>query len=166
MDKLNEALIAIRRVLRATDNHAKALGRETNLTTSQLVLLQSIGDNGEMTVGEMADEVKLAQASVTTIVDRLQQVGLVVRKRGDSDKRKVYVSMTEEGARLLERAPMALHDRFSERFAALEEWEQSMIVATLQRVGTMMGAERIDAAPLLDSELIGQRNDADDRGQH
>jgi hypothetical protein len=30
----------------------------------------------------------------------------------------------------------------------------------------MMGAERIDAAPLLDSELIGQRNDADDRGQH
>ena len=166
VDKLNEALIAIRRVLRATDTHAKALGRATNLTTSQLLVLQSIADSGEMTVGEIAGEVKLAQASVTAIVDRLQQAALVKRTRGDRDKRKVYVSVTEEGFRLLERAPMALHDRFSARFAGLEEWEQTMIVAVLQRVATMMDAEKIDAAPLLDAELIHHDVGDEDRRRH
>ncbi|MFC6856247.1 MarR family winged helix-turn-helix transcriptional regulator [Marivibrio halodurans] len=163
LDKLNDALIAIRRVLRATDSHAKALGRATNLTTSQLLVLQSIADSGEMTVGEIAAEVKLAQASVTTIVDRLQQDGLVRRTRGDTDKRKVYVSVTEEGFALLKRAPMALHDQFSARFATLEDWEQTMIVAVLQRVANMMGAEKIDAAPLLDAELINQQEETDRR---
>lgn len=164
LDKLNDALIAIRRVLRATDSHAKDLGRATNLTTSQLLVLQSIADSGEMTVGEIAGEVKLAQASVTTIVDRLQSEGLVRRTRGDSDKRKVYVSVTETGFDLLKRAPMALHDQFSARFASLEDWEQTMIVAVLQRVANMMGAEKIDAAPLLDAELIHQQED--DRRRH
>lgn len=165
LDKLNEALIAIRRILRATDSHAKELGRVTNLTTSQLLVLQSIADAGEMTVGEIATEVKLAQASVTSLVDRLQAAGLVKRTRGAADKRKVFVSVTDEGYALLERAPMALHDRFSARFGALDDWEQTMLVAVLQRVAGMMDAQKIDAAPLLDAELINQSTDPDQGGR-
>lgn len=166
VDKLNDALIAIRRILKASDSHAKALGKATNLTTSQLLVLQSIADAGELTVGEIAGEVKLAQASVTTLVDRLQTAGLVKRTRGDTDKRKVFVSCTEDGLKLLERAPMALHDRFSTRFQGLEEWEQTMLVAVLQRVAGMMDAGQIDAAPLLDAEALTQSNEPDPTHRH
>lgn len=154
MDTLNEALIALRRILRAADNHAKILGKSTNLTTSQLLVLQAIGESGELTVGEIAGEVKLAQASVTALVDRLQAMGLVCRIRGDSDKRKVFVRPTDAGRDLLERAPTALHDRFSDRFRQLEPWEQTLIVSVLQRVSSMMDAGDIDAAPLLDAHQI------------
>ena len=50
---------------------------------------------------------------------------------------------------MLEVAPTPLQDVFSNRFAVLEDWEKSMIVAALQRVATMMNAEEIDASPVL-----------------
>ena len=103
-----------------------------------------------MTVGEIAEKVNLAQASVTAIIDRLQEFGLLTRQRGDSDKRKVYAHLTEQGIDVLNRAPTALHDRFS------EPWEQMQMAAVLERVAAMMDADRIDAAPMLDHEQIGR----------
>lgn len=154
MERLNAALVAMRRILRATDIHAKQLSRETNLKTSQLLVIQTIDEVGEMTIGEIAASVNLAQASVTAIVQRLQDAGLLTRQRGDSDKRKVYVRLTSEGREVLERAPTALHDRFSERFSELADWEQMQMVAVLERVAAMMDADRIEAAPVLDHEQI------------
>ena len=156
LDTLHESLVAIRRILRATENNAKDLGKATNLSTSQLLVLQAVEEVGEMTVGEITAEVKLAQASVTELVDRLQTKQLVVRQRGDTDKRKVYVRLSDEGQSILDRAPRALHDRFSERFIRLDTWEQTMILSVLQRVATMMDASDIDAAPLLDTGHVHQ----------
>lgn len=158
MDKLHEALISIRRILRASDMHAKKLGKVAGLKTSQLLVLQSLDEAGEMTVGEIAGKVNLAQASTTALVDKLQSMKLVSRARGDTDKRKVYVRLTETGRDVLNRAPMALHDRFSDNFRELEEWEQSFLVAGLQRVAQMMDASDIDVAPVLDHQVIVEKN--------
>jgi hypothetical protein len=46
-------------------------------------------------------------------------------------------------------APTPIQDTFSKRFAELDEWEKSMIVAAFQRVAMMMNAEDIDASPVL-----------------
>lgn len=154
MERLNAALVAMRRILRATDIHAKRLSRATNLRTSQLLVMQTIDEFEEMTVGEIAAKVNLAQASVTAIIDRLQESGLLSRQRGDTDKRKVYVHLTAQGRAVLHRAPTALHDRFSERFTELEDWEQTQMVAVLERVAGMMDADRIEAVPVLDHEQI------------
>lgn len=158
MDKLHEALISIRRILRASDIHAKKLGKVTGLKTSQLVVLQSLEEFGEMTVGEIAGKVNLAQASATALVDRLQSMNLVMRARGNTDKRKVFVQLTDQGRSVLDRAPMALHDRFSDKFKALDDWEQNFLIAALQRVSGMMDASDYDVAPLLDHEVIIEKN--------
>ena len=154
MERLNAVLVAMRRILRATDIHAKQLSRETNLKTSQLLVIQTIDEIGEMTIGEIAARVNLAQASVTAIVHRLQEAGLLARQRGDTDKRKVFVQLTPEGRDVLARAPTALHDRFSERFAELEDWEQMQMLAVLERVAAMIDADGMEAAPMLDHEQI------------
>jgi len=54
----------------------------------------------------------LTQATVTTLLNRLQERGLVTRRRGEDDRRKVYVELTPEGIRQLDRAPESLHERF------------------------------------------------------
>lgn len=149
MDKLNEALISIRRILRATELHGKALRVATGLKTSQLLVLQALEEEPELTVGEITGQVHMAQASVTAIVARLEDMGLVTRTRGTSDKRKVFVRLTDAGHDVLEQAPEALHQRFAEQFEPLETWEQTMLVASLQRVASMLDAADIDAAPIL-----------------
>ena len=56
---------------------------------------------------------------------------------------------TAKGLRLLESAPSPLQDRFRSEFSKLEEWEQTQMLASLQRIAAMMDAEQLDAAPVL-----------------
>src|SRR5690606_33271932 len=92
----------------------------------------------------------LSQATITTILDRLEKRELIQRTRGSTDKRRVYARLTEAGSALLEKAPTPLQEEFIERFSELNDWEQSLILSSLQRVAAMMNAGDIDASPVLD----------------
>lgn len=145
-----DVLIALRRIVRATDRYSRRLSKEAGLTAPQLLVMQSIAREDELTMGQVAEAVSLSQATVTTILDRLEARGLVKRKRGEQDKRRVYAYLTTVGKELLLKAPTPLQVEFVERFNRLEHWEQLQILSSLQRVAKMMKAEEIDASPVLD----------------
>lgn len=144
-----QVLVALRRVIRATDLHSKRLSKHAGLTGPQLLIMRTIRALGEVTIGTIADKVSLSQATVTTILDRLEQRNLVYRVRSTQDKRKVHAHLTEQGDEILARAPNPLQEDFIKKFQSLDEWEQTMILASLQRVANMMDADDIDASPVL-----------------
>ncbi|MGO1463344.1 MAG: MarR family winged helix-turn-helix transcriptional regulator [Oleiphilaceae bacterium] len=150
MNNHEHVLVALRRVIRATDLHSKRLSKNAGLTGPQLLIMRTIRELGEVTIGTIADKVSLSQATVTTILDRLEHRQLVYRVRSTRDKRKVHAHLTESGADILSRAPNPLQEQFIKKFQNLHEWEQNMILASLQRVANMMDADDIDASPVLD----------------
>lgn len=150
VNNYEQVLVALRRVIRATDLHSKRLSKHAGLTGPQLLIMRSIRDLGEVTIGTIADKVSLSQATVTTILDRLEHRKLIYRVRSTRDKRKVHAHLTEEGVAILDRAPQPLQEEFIRKFQSLHEWEQTMIIASLQRVANMMDADDIDASPVLD----------------
>lgn len=147
---IDEVLISLRRVIRATDLHSKYLAKTTGLTAPQILLLQTIRNKGQLTIGELANEMSLSQATVTTIIDRLEKRQLVYRERSDQDKRKVHAFLTDSAIEILKSAPTPLQEHFARQFSNLQEWEQTMIISALQRVAQMMDAQHIDASPVLD----------------
>ena len=151
METYDQVLVSLRQIIRAIDLHSKRLERESGLTGPQLLVMQLIGTSGEITAGVIAREVSLSQATVTSILDRLEKKGLLQRIRSTDDKRKVMVSLTEEGGKALETAPTLMQESFIKAFNHLEDWEQNLILSSLQRVADMMNATDLDAAPLLDS---------------
>jgi len=156
----NAVLSALRRLIRAADLDARDLARQTGLTTSQLLVLELLESSGELTVGAIAREVGLAQGTVTHLIDRLVERGLLCRRRANSDRRQVKVAISEQGASLLAAAPTPLQTRFLEGFARLAGWEQMAILSSLQRLAHLMGAEALEAAPVLDVGHIDQTPDA------
>ncbi len=150
IEPIEEVLITLRRLIRATDLHSKQLVKTAGITAPQLLLLRAIHDQGEVTIGEIANEVSLSQATVTTILDRLEKRELVYRVRSNRDKRKVHAYLTEAGRDLLQNAPLPLQEHFIRQFKDLKNWEQTMILSSLQRVVQMMDAQHLDAAPMLD----------------
>lgn len=150
MDNYEHVLVALRRVIRATDLHSKRLSKISGLTGPQLLIMRTIRHLGEVTIGTIAESVSLSQATVTTILDRLEHRQLVYRVRSTKDKRKVHAHLTDSGADILARAPNPLQEEFIKKFQSLREWEQTMILASLQRVANMMDADDIDASPVLD----------------
>jgi DNA-binding MarR family transcriptional regulator len=150
LDRIDEVLTSLRRVIRATDLHSRQLAKLSGLTAPQILLLQAISKLEEATIGELAKEVSLSQATVTTIIDRLEKKELLKRERSSVDKRKVHAYLTSKGMETLRDAPLPLQDHFARHFNDLQEWEQTSIIAALQRIAYMMDAEHIDASPVLD----------------
>jgi len=149
MDNYQHLLVALRRINKATDLGAKHLARATGLTTPQLLVMQSFRDGVSLTVSDVAREINLTQATTTSIVIGLERRGFVHKRRDATDKRRVIVSPTPAGQQLIIDAPKTLQDLLEREFEALEQWEQSFIIAALQRLAKLMNAEEIDAAPVL-----------------
>ncbi len=153
-------LRALRRVLRATEIGSRQLATATGLTPSQLLVLREIDMRDSATPGTIAHTLQFSQATITTIVDRLESLRFVQRQRSEKDKRQFHLKTLPEGKAALADAPDPLQMTFTDRFVALPTWEQAMILAAVERLATLMDAQNIDAAPLLDSGLIDRSGPA------
>lgn len=150
----DNVLISLRRIIQAIDLHSRQLARQHGITTPQLIILKQIEGQKTITVSEVAKQVSLKQATVTDILNRLERKGLVVRQKDTDDRRRVLVKETDLGKKLLEAAPSPLQETFLEKFENLEDWEQNMILTSLQLLGTMMADDEISAAPILSTGLL------------
>lgn len=144
----------MRKILRKTELNSKALMRETGLTPSQLVFMQLLEDGSEQTAGSVAARMGITQATATALIHKLEAQGMIVRRKGQSDRRQVWLSLTPAGREVLAIAPDGVHARFHEQFTALEEWEQLMLIAALERVASLLGQDDMDAAAVLDSSAM------------
>ncbi len=156
MDNLsteNQVIVALRRISRAIDLHSRALVQECGLTAPQLAALQALAELQPVPVSGVARHIHLSLATVTGIFNRLEARGLVTRSRNGQDRRTVIVELTLAGAELMKSAPSLLQDGFRHELAKLEQWEQTQLLSSLQRIAAMMHAEGIEAAPVLGSGI-------------
>src|SRR5690606_29944438 len=133
---MHDLYLALRRLQRATEIHAKRLGRHTGLTPIPLLTLHSI------------------QATLSTIIDRLESRDLLKRVRSQSDKRKVHLTLTEKGEAVIQAEPALLPSAFLERFGQLADWEQLMLLASLQRVAGLFEEGQQTSHVLMDDEPL------------
>jgi DNA-binding MarR family transcriptional regulator len=115
---------ALRRFLRRSER----IARQSGLTPQRYLLLLMIkgaaGGTEQTTVTELADRLQLAQSTVTELVRRAEEVGLVTREQSQDDARVAHLRLTEEGdRRLMESFTILATERgqLQEAFAQLNE---------------------------------------------
>ena len=82
-----------------------ALLSQHALTLPQFLVLAAIHQHGTgCPIGKLAEEMFQSYPTMTGIVDRLKDAGLVARGDDPADRRKVVISLTREGSTLLNRA--------------------------------------------------------------
>jgi len=148
-----DAVSAMRRILRSVEAQARALMAQTGLTPSQLVLLQQLEGGRERRVSDLAAALGISSATTTVMTQKLEARDLLHRRPGSTDRRQIWLSLSEKGEAALQAAPDSVQAHFAAGFEALEVWEQMMIVACLMRVADLLNAE-VDAAPILDSQPV------------
>jgi DNA-binding MarR family transcriptional regulator len=151
----DEVLISLRRLIRAIDLHSRYLSKHFGLTGPQLIILRELSRAGEMSPGEVASSVSLSQATVTGISDRLEKRGLITKTKSKIDRRRVVIRPTEACQQLLDQAPPPIQESFLIQFDRLKDWEQAMILSSLQRLVQMVDAKDIEASPVLTVGPIG-----------
>ncbi|HEX8890319.1 MAG TPA: MarR family transcriptional regulator [Pyrinomonadaceae bacterium] len=101
-----ESLSAFRHALRQFLKFSEEATRAVGLTPTQhqaLLAIKGFPEREQMTNGELAERLHIKHHSAVGLINRLEAQGLVVRQKGDSDRREVYVTLTKRGAKLLER---------------------------------------------------------------
>ena len=74
------------------------------ITYPQYLVLLSLWEKNDVTVSDLCRELYLASNTITPILKRLEQRGLIYRNRSIEDERKVIVSLTEKGMDLKQNA--------------------------------------------------------------
>ncbi len=154
----DQIVAAIRQIIRAVDLHSRRLVDGHGLTGPQLAVLQEVLRLGPVSPKLLSQSVHLSQATVTGIVQRLERRSLVSREPSPDDRRSVRIAISPLGRTLLEASPSLLQDRFRDSLSGLKEWERLQILATLQRVAGLMGAEDLFTSPHLATGEIAERN--------
>lgn len=99
---------AFRAAMRAFLRKSEQIARASGLTPQRYLLLLMIKGNPDgseqATVTNLAERMQLAQSTVTGLVGRAEQVGLIERKGSDVDARVANLRLTREGERRLSRA--------------------------------------------------------------
>jgi DNA-binding MarR family transcriptional regulator len=104
------------------------------LSMSEFVTLWSVKVGGEMEAGEVAAEVGLPPSSFTGLAKRLEDRGLLARRRHPNDGRSVLVAITPSGEELVAEAFRLANSGARAMTAALEPHEVDQLGELLQRV--------------------------------
>ncbi len=157
MNRTNATLTALRRILRVTERHGRDVARSVGLTAVQLRLLKFADDTKDATPKALAQKMQVSQATVTALLDKLVRHGMIERLQSETDRRQKRIVVTQAGAAALINAPDPMQRDFAKRFEALQDWEQAMILAAVERISVLLDAEDIDASPILATgDMIGE----------
>lgn len=128
---------ALRRLQQGSEVHAKRLGRYGGLTPLQLLVLQVLDIEQEITASGLAKRVSLSQAALSGVLDRLESRGLLARRRDEKDRRKQWLLLEDAGRDALRTAPPLIPEYVMARFAELPEWERHAVLAGLLRAAEL-----------------------------
>lgn len=103
-----------------------------NLTFPQALVLSVLGAEGPMPISRLAEQTGSANSTVSGIVDRLEKLELARRVRSETDRRVIYVEVTERYADLRDRAETGVNEYFDGLLGVLKPEEQASICEALQ----------------------------------
>jgi DNA-binding MarR family transcriptional regulator len=78
-----------------------AADADANMTCRQMAILALVAEHPGLSNGPIAGAMKISRPVVTRAADRLTELGLLLRVQDDEDRRKVCLTVTAAGRRLL-----------------------------------------------------------------
>lgn len=137
-------LDAVRRIVQALREASRLAERHVGLSGAQLFVLQKLAETPDISVNELAALTHTHQSSVSTVVARLVELGLVQRKTSKADARSVQLSLSAGGRRVASRAPDVPQDRLIRAIEQLKPARRRQLASALGEVAeAMVGIEHV-----------------------
>jgi DNA-binding MarR family transcriptional regulator len=136
------ALGSLRSVIRTFNVLTKKLERRLGLSGAQLEVLECLRDHPGLSLSDLATRSSTDLSTMSVVVGRLVDRGLVLRQRAADDKRRGELTLTEAGEAVLDEAPPSVPSRLRAGFAKLADQERAALTTLLQRWVTAAGVRR------------------------
>ncbi len=141
--KAPQLWLVIAKSYRALSLLAEQSIANTGLCLTDFVALEALLHKGPLTISEIQDKMRLASGSMTAAVDRLEKLGLVVRKSSPSDRRARVVELTVQGKRLAASCFERHAKDLEALMSVLSQREMEQLYGSLKKLG-LLAAEKLD----------------------
>ena len=128
----------LRPVLLRVGRELRREARKVGVSPEQVSLLVAIKVNRGIGVGELAVRERVSPAALSNHVDRLERGGLVLRTPSDADKRRVGLSLTDEGRRVLRRVRSRRTAWLVSRLGKLDPEELAAVEAAVEPLSRLL----------------------------
>jgi MarR family transcriptional regulator, 2-MHQ and catechol-resistance regulon repressor len=110
---------------------------KAGLCLSDFAALEALLHKGPLTISEIQDKVLLASGSMTAAVDRLEKLGLVVRRFSARDRRARIVELTHAGKRVAASCFEKHAEDLEALMSVLSQKEKAQVYASLKKLGLL-----------------------------
>lgn len=118
---------AVRAMVRALRINTRAIELEIGISLAQLFVLQQVAERPADSLNDLAERTATHQSSVSVVVRRLVDRGLVVRNSSTADKRRIQIAATPAGEKLLIGAPQTIQAKLMSALRTLEDAERKQL---------------------------------------
>jgi DNA-binding MarR family transcriptional regulator len=130
---ISRSMDAVRAVVRALRINTRAIELEIGISLAQLFVLQQVADRPAASLNDLAERTATHQSSVSVVVRRLVDRGLVTRRADMADKRRVQIALTADGEKLLDGAPETIQVRMMAALTQLDPAERKQLAQLLTK---------------------------------
>jgi DNA-binding MarR family transcriptional regulator len=141
-------LDAIRRLVRHLRLADRAAQSELGISGAQLFVLVELGKTGSLSLNDLAERTRTDQSSVSVVVSRLVDAGLVTRERDARDARRLVLNLTKNGRAMLQRAPSVAQETILSVVERIPPTERKRFADSITALVEALGAEP-GPAPML-----------------
>ena len=138
-DDVAEVVDGLRRIVRALHHSHRLAEQRWQISAAQLLVLQRLAETPTLSVNELADRTFTHQSTVSVVVTRLVDRGLVRRSRADDDGRRAELALTTPGRALLQRAMSSAQGQLIDALDAMSSAQLRVIASGLHDVVDALG---------------------------
>jgi DNA-binding MarR family transcriptional regulator len=133
------ALDAIRKLVRLLGESARLAQGRTGITGAQLFVLRVLGDHPGLSINELAERTMTHQSSVSVVVSRLVERGLVSRAPAPDDRRRQLVTLTPRGRAIRRTGPAVAQEVLVQAIRALSPARRRALAVSLRALTDALG---------------------------
>ena len=130
MEELSTNVFAMFRTLR--NDIGKIFGGY--IPWNEFIVLRILNRTNKEMVSRVANELNVSNSHITAVTEKLINKGFVTRSRSTSDRRVVYLEITEQGKDLVAKMEGAKKQYLQERFSALSEDEMNVMISISKKL--------------------------------
>lgn len=138
MTKYKEELKALTILLRASSSVEKVVKKDMashGLNATEFTVLELLYSKGRQPIQMIGKQILLASSSITYVVDRLEEKGMVKRVADNLDRRVTFCELTDEGKALMEQIFPKHAEKIAELFEECTQEEIQSLQSVLKKVG-------------------------------
>ena len=138
-DDVAQAVDGLRLIVRALHHSHRLAEQRWQVSAAQLLLLQRLAEAPTLSVNDLADRTFTHQSTVSVVVTRLVDRGLVRRGRSDDDGRRAELALTASGRALLQRAMTSAQGELIDALEAMTSTQLRAIATGLHDIVESLG---------------------------